>query len=104
LTVDSGRIALKLTLLSRAYCPLCDAMLAAVSPIAHAYGATVRVIDVDAPGNAALEDLWGDRVPALFAGDPVPEAFLCGYHLDVERLVAALTEQAMGRVADGNPL
>ena len=58
---------MKLTLLSRAYCHLCDEMLAAVQPIARAHGATVEVIDVDAPANAALEGLWGDRVPALFA-------------------------------------
>lgn len=95
---------MKLTLLSRAYCHLCDEMLAAVSPIAQAHGAAVLVVDVDEPRNAALEALWGDRVPALFEGDPVPESLLCAHHLDPERLVAALRRGVNGRVARGNSL
>ena len=57
-----------LTLLTRAYCHLCDEMLAAVRPLAAASGAILAVIDVDA--NPWLERLYGDRVPVLFAGDP----------------------------------
>jgi glutaredoxin-like protein DUF836 len=102
--VDSERAPLKLTLLARAYCHLCDEMLAAVSPIADVHGAAVVVLDLDAPANAALDALWGEQVPALFAGDPVPEAFLCRYVLDKERVVAALRGFAKGRVADVNPL
>jgi hypothetical protein len=89
----------RLTLLTRAYCHLCDEMLAAVQPIALAHGAGIDVIDVDAPGNAALEAAWGDQVPALFAGAPAIAAMLCHYHLDAARVAAAL-----GRVPDGNPL
>jgi Glutaredoxin-like domain (DUF836) len=95
---------LKLTLLSRAYCHLCDEMLASVQPIARAHGATVEVIDVDAPANAALEALWGDRVPALFAGEPGTGTLLCQYHLDVQCVAKALSAPIAGRVADGNPL
>ncbi|MEO8677175.1 MAG: glutaredoxin family protein, partial [Casimicrobiaceae bacterium] len=61
---------MRLTLLSRAYCHLCDDMLAAVQPIARAHEVSIDVIDVDAPGNAALEAAWGEKVPALFAGAP----------------------------------
>ena len=95
---------MKLTLLSRAYCHLCDEMLAAVQPIARAHGATVEVIDVDAPANAALEALWGDRVPALFAGDPGTGTLLCHFRLDVQYVARTLRAPIADRVADGNPL
>ena len=82
---------MKLTLLARAYCHLCDEMLAAVSPIALAHGATIDVIDVDASGNAALEAEWGERVPALFAGEPAEAALLCHYRLDAARVTRTLS-------------
>jgi hypothetical protein len=77
---------MKLTLLSRAYCHLCDKMLAAARPLAAALGAAIDVVDVDDPANAALEAEWGDRVPALFAGRPAAEALVCHYRLDAARL------------------
>ena len=85
---------MKLTLLSRAYCHLCDEMLAEVEPMAQACGAVVEVIDVDAPANAALEALWGDRVPALFAGEPRVGNLLCHYRLDRDRVTRALPPAA----------
>jgi hypothetical protein len=79
---------MRLTLLSRAYCHLCDEMREALAPLV---GRTpVDVIDVDAPGHAALEALWGDAVPVLFAGAPAPGNELCRYRLDAERVAAAL--------------
>ena len=80
----------RLTLLSRAYCHLCDEMLAAVAPLAAAHGATVDVIDVDAPEHAALEAGWGDAVPVLFAGPPGAGREVCRYRLDHARLDEAL--------------
>ena len=85
---------MKLTLLSRAYCHLCDEMLAELGPMAKARGAVVDVIDVDAPAHAALEAEWGDRVPALFAGEPRSGNLLCHYRLDRERVVQALPPAA----------
>jgi len=79
---------LKLTLLTRAYCHLCDKMLAAVSPLAAARGAIVAVVDVDA--DPALEAAFGERVPVLFAGDPTEGVELCHYHLDRARVEQAL--------------
>lgn len=79
---------LKLTLLTRAYCHLCDEMLAAVSPLAAARGAIVAVVDVDA--DPALEAAFGERVPVLFAGDPTEGVELCHYHLDRARVEQAL--------------
>jgi hypothetical protein len=51
----------KLTLLTRAYCHLCDEMLAAVRPLAAARGAIVAVVDVDT--DPALERAFGELVP-----------------------------------------
>jgi thioredoxin reductase (NADPH) len=87
----SERGAMKLTLLSRAWCHLCDEMLDALRPLAAAGGASLDVIDIDAPANAALEAAWGDKVPVLFAGAPGADTLLCHYHLDRRRVAAALT-------------
>ena len=81
-----------LTLLVRAYCHLCDDMLAAVQPLAAARGAALEVIDVDAPGNATLESAWGDRVPVLFAGAAQSGAVLCQYRFDRARVEGALRD------------
>ncbi len=77
-----------LTLLSRAYCHLCDEMLAALKPLAAAAGATLAVVDVDA--DAKLEAAYGDRVPVLFAGEPGSGDELCHFRLDPPRVEAAL--------------
>ena len=81
---------MRLTLLTRAYCHLCDEMAEALKPIATAAGMAVDLIDVDAPGREGLEEAWGDRVPALFAGDPADGILLCATRLDPERVRAAL--------------
>ena len=75
---------MRLTVYSRAWCHLCDDLLAALAPIAARYGTPVEVIDVDS--DAALEALHGERVPVLFADGTE----LCHYHLDTERVTAAL--------------
>jgi thioredoxin reductase (NADPH) len=82
---------MRLTLLVRAYCHLCDEMLAALQPVAAAHGAAIDVVDVDAPSHAALEDAWGDRVPALFAGTPEKGLLLCTIRFDPAPVVAALS-------------
>ena len=91
-----------LTLLSRAYCHLCDEMLAAVTPLAAASGAVLTVVDVDA--DPELERIYGDRVPVLFAGDPAAGHEVCHWRLDRARLEAALRPPAGaggGAVAPG---
>jgi hypothetical protein len=79
---------MRFTLLSRAYCHLCDEMLDALAQLPA--GTPVDVIDVDAPEHAALEARWGDAVPVLFAGAPLPANELCRYRLDAARVAAAL--------------
>ena len=86
---------LRLTLLTRACCHLCDEMLAAVSPLAAARGATVAVVDVDTdPG---LERAFGKLVPVLFAGDPATGVELCRYHIDTARVERALSGAGYSR-------
>ena len=79
---------LRLTLLVRAYCHLCDEMRAALAPLAAAEGCAVDEIDVDA--DPALEARWGDKVPVLLAG----ERELCHYRLDGAALAAHLARES----------
>ena len=81
---------MRLTLLSREWCHLCDEMLEALRPLVAGGGAQVTVIDVDDPAHAALETVWGDDVPVLFAGDPESRNELCRHRLDAGRVAAAL--------------
>ena len=77
-----------LTLLSRTYCHLCDEMEAALRPM---IGSTpLDVVDIDAPGNEALEDRYGDAVPVLLAGSAHDGRELCRYRLDAGAVSAAL--------------
>ena len=62
-------------------------MRAALAPLASA--AAVRVTEIDVDADAALEARFGERVPVLLQGGP-DGAELCHYHLDVERVRAAL--------------
>jgi hypothetical protein len=78
----------RLTLLSRAYCHLCDEMAAALAPLAAAHGAVVTTLDVDA--DPALEEAWGELVPVLLLGSAADGIELCHYHLDAARVAAAL--------------
>jgi len=80
--------SVRLTLLTRAYCHLCDEMLEALRPMAEASGATVSVVDVDT--DAGFEAAYGDLVPVLFAGEPAQGRELCRYRLDAGRVEAAL--------------
>ena len=80
--------SIKLTLLVRAYCHLCDEMRAALSPLAAANGIAVDEIDVDS--DSRLEAQWGDKVPVLLAG----RVELCHYRLDGAALTAHLASKA----------
>ena len=84
----AARPQVTLTLLVRAYCHLCDEMLAALRPIAAAHAAALEVVDVDA--DPALEAAYGELVPVLFAGGPGTGEELCRYRLDRVRVLEAL--------------
>jgi hypothetical protein len=85
----------RLTLLSRAYCHLCDDMQAALAPLVARYGAELAVVDVDA--EPALEARYGDRVPVLIAGGPEAGTEICHHRLDAE----AVTRTLAGDAASG---
>ena len=80
-----------LTLLSRAYCHLCDEMRDAVHPVAEAFGAALVEVDVDA--RADLEAAYGERVPVLMLGAPADGVVLCHYRYDATAVEAALRER-----------
>ncbi len=81
-----------LTLLSRAYCHLCDEMRDAVAPIALRHG--VAVVDVDVDAHPELEAAFGEHVPVLLLGTPADGVELCHYHL-----AADVVEAALGKLA-----
>jgi thioredoxin reductase (NADPH) len=87
---------MKLTLLTRSCCHLCDEMLLAVKPLAAARGVAIAVVDVD--GDPVLEAAYGDRVPVLFAGAPDVGIELCHFRLDRARVDAVMA--GSGRRAD----
>ncbi len=69
-------VGIELTLMSRGYCHLCHDMEVALAPLAREFGASVRVVDVDA--DPALEAKYDELVPVLLHGDTE----LCHYFLD----------------------
>lgn len=82
--LESWKMNIELTLMSRGYCHLCHDMEAALAPIAEAFQARVTVLDVDA--DPALEAKYDERVPVLLHG----ETELCHYFLDAPRVQSYL--------------
>lgn len=66
----------RLTLYSRAYCHLCDDLLAALEGLRGEYSFDVEILDVDA--DPELEAKYDERVPVLAANG----AELCHYFFD----------------------
>jgi hypothetical protein len=81
---------MKLTVLSRGYCHLCDDMIAALKVFQsrNQLQFDIEVVDVDL--DAALESRYGDKVPVLLHGD----SEICHYFLDEARLAAHLLSPA----------
>jgi len=77
----------RLTLYSRAWCHLCEEMLAELEPLARTFDATIEVVDVDA--DPALVARYDELVPVLVCDG----LELCHYRLDAERVRAALAAQ-----------
>ena len=80
-------MAVRLTLLVRAYCHLCDEMRSALA--AQAPGIPVDEVDVDADPEGEAQ--WGDKVPVLLAGGRE----LCHYHLDSRALREFLVQNTV---------
>ena len=77
---------MRLTLLTRAYCHLCEEMRAELAPLAAAAAIPIDEIDVDT--DDALAARWGDLVPVLLAG----ERELFHYRVDRAALTAYLAD------------
>jgi thioredoxin reductase (NADPH) len=77
---------MRLTVLSRSYCHLCDDMIAALEASRGRFpdGYDVEVVDIDQ--HPALEAQWGDKVPVLLDGN----VEICHYFLDLARLESHL--------------
>ena len=78
----------RLTLLTRAYCHLCDEMRDALAPLVARPDVALEERDVDA--DAALEARYGDLVPVLLLGGVDDGVELCHYRLDAAAVRRAL--------------
>ncbi len=74
----------QLTVYSRAWCHLCDEMLAALQPLREEFGFGMEVIDVDE--RPEFEACYGERVPVLV----IDGRELCHYQLDTPAVRAYL--------------
>ena len=72
-------MAIELTLLGRGYCHLCHDMEEALAPLLAEFGASLRVLDVDADPD--LEARYDELVPVLLHG----ESELCHHFLDAAK-------------------
>ena len=72
------------TVYSRAYCHLCDDMIAGLRALQAGRRFAIEVVDVDS--DADLERRFGELVPVLMHDGKA----LCHYHLDVPAVTAYL--------------
>ena len=80
----TSRKRARLTVFSRAWCHLCDDLLAALGPGGEELGADIEVVDVDS--QPEFEKAYGERVPVVLGGG----AELCHYVLDAAAVRAYL--------------
>lgn len=71
---------MKLTLISRSYCHLCQDMEAGLIPLVEEFGVVIDVLDVDA--DSVLEASYNELVPVLLHEGKE----LCHYFLDVAKV------------------
>jgi glutaredoxin len=82
--VTTSRLRPHLTVYSRAWCHLCDDLLAALGPICEEMDADIEVVDIDV--HPEFEQAHGERVPVVM-GDGME---LCHYFLDATAVRAYL--------------
>ncbi|MEO8564779.1 MAG: glutaredoxin family protein [Betaproteobacteria bacterium] len=82
----SRAVPVRLTLLIRAYCHLCDDMRTALAE----HAAETPVLEIDVDTDPALEARWGTLVPVLLADGQE----LCHYWLDTRALDAIVARSA----------
>ncbi len=78
------------TLYGRGWCHLCDALRAALAPVAAEFAVAVEERDIDAPGiDPALVERYDEHVPVLLL-DGVE---VCRHRFDEAAVRAALTRR-----------
>lgn len=82
---------MKLTVLSRSYCHLCDDLIAALEQFQGRFSCVFEIEVVDIDQHPALEAQWGDKVPVLLDGG----VEICHYFLDVDELAAHLRKMGV---------
>ena len=102
---------LKLTVLSRSYCHLCDDMIAALENFRGRFSLTFEFQVVDIDQQPALEAKWGEKVPVLMEGDGNGDHEICHYFFDEASTIAVLLSHDTGAnndvavaAGDGNRL
>lgn len=60
------KVALEVTIYTKAGCHLCDEAKVAVTPLLNEFGATVREIDIE--GDATLTQRFGCDIPVIYIG------------------------------------
>jgi hypothetical protein len=91
---------MRLTLVGRSYCHLCDDMRAALNAALSAAGEAGRsaeIVEIDLDAHPALEDRFSEWVPVLLLGEPETGVEICHYHFDPVQWVAST-----GLALDGN--
>ena len=82
---------MKLTVLSRSYCHLCDDLITALEQFQGRFSCAFEIEVVDIDQHPALEAQWGDKVPVLLDGG----VEICHYFLDVDELAAHLRKMGV---------
>ncbi|MCZ9304704.1 glutaredoxin family protein [Corynebacterium macclintockiae] len=82
----------RVQLITRSTCGSCERVHQQILPIAHRYGTTVEVIELDRGGvtkeKEELAQEFGDRVPVVLVDD---EEVAC-WEIDDDELIAALEQ------------
>ncbi|MBC7622392.1 MAG: glutaredoxin family protein [Aeromicrobium sp.] len=82
---------MRLTLIGRRYCHLCDDMRAAVAVAVageDGLGLAPEVVEIDLDEHPLLEDRYTEWVPVLLLGEPETGIEICHYHFDAARWAA----------------
>ena len=64
--VKKEKVALEVTIYTRAGCHLCDEAKTTIAPLLNEFGATVREIDIE--GDATLLQRFGCDIPVIYIG------------------------------------
>jgi hypothetical protein len=82
----------RLTLIGRSYCHLCEDMRAALDAAlisAGEAGRSAEIVELDLDAHPALEERYSVWGPVLVLGEPETGVEICHYHFDLNRWTSA---------------